>query len=109
MYKWKCIAGTGWSISSIERGTHKKKHNVWQWESLEHISTTIEGSVVGGNVAHSLVYANAVVGIYNAVMNLEIDVDMSTTVLSVPYHRYFSLNPSKSFNVNSSPFTIPGY
>ena len=109
MYKWKCIAGTGWSIYSIERGTHKKKHNVWQWESLEHISTTIEGSVVGGNVTHSLVYANAVVGIYNAVMNLEIYVDMSTTVLSVPYHRYFSLNPSKSFNVNSSPFTIPGY
>ncbi len=109
MYKWKCIEGTGWKIYSFEKGTHKKKHNVWQWESLEHINTGLEGTVVGGNVAHSLVYANAIVGIYNAVMNLEINVDMSTTVLSVPYHRYFSLNPSKSFNVNGSPFTIPGY
>lgn len=108
MYKWKCIQGKGWWISSIEKGVHKKVNKGgstnWEWLSLEHITMTRDGIVLGGDVSFNLLYSNAILGIYNAAMNLGTELTMTTRVVGQPFTRFKTFNSSKSFNVNDHPF-----
>ena len=91
----------------IER--HKYVNKKWLWESLEHLSLSKEGVIIGGTVEASLVYANATIGLNNSIMNIEVQIDMATTLGGTAYHRLFSMNSAKSFDVNGSPFLLPGY
>ena len=109
IYKWKCIQGTGWKVFSFEKGKHKYVNKKWLWESLEHLSLSKEGVIIGGTVEASLVYANATIGLNNSIMNIEVQIDMATTLGGTAYHRLFSMNSAKSFDVNGSPFLLPGY
>lgn len=108
MYKWKCVQGKGWWLSSIERGVQKKivKGAVtnWEWQSLDHVNITKDGFVVGGEISYNLLYTNPIIGKYNAAMNLGIELAMTTKVVGTSFARYKTLNASSSFNVYDQPW-----
>ena len=73
-----------WSFKSLEKGVHVKVNNEWRWKSLEHVSISRSGTVVGGTIDCSLDAANPTVGLYNAHMELHFTIKASAICSGSP-------------------------
>ncbi|MBK8608587.1 MAG: hypothetical protein IPL84_01160 [Chitinophagaceae bacterium] len=107
LYTWKCLQTMGWYLVSHEKGVHKKVNGVWVWESLENQGVSSNGMAVGVTLNASLNYANATVGVYNATMNLGINLAVSVTVLGIPITHNRDFSTAITYNINDPG--NPGY
>lgn len=106
VYRWACVNNPTYSIISVETGVHKKVSNSnpslqWKWESLIHSGLAMDGFVVGGTLNYSLVSATPTLGSYNAIMEVQVQLTASLTVVGIPISRSRLVPPAThAFNIN---------
>jgi hypothetical protein len=81
LYKWICLINYGgWGLISREKGIHKKIDNPdparqWEWKALDHVSLKKYGWTLGGTVETQCTSWLPTIGLYHAVMDIDIKVD----------------------------------
>lgn len=104
-YQWKILKNVGWYIFSWEKGIHVKTTNSnpnlqWQWQTFDHQGVSLVGTVVGGNVDYSIITSNSTLGLYNAVMDLDLRVKYEVVCKGSPFSTELAYNCNKMFNIN---------
>jgi hypothetical protein len=98
-YKWEiCKAENGtWSLTSIEKGVHKKTQNTdpnlrWKWVSLEHQSIGREGFVFGADIEFSERSKLIELGEYVSLIKLGVNVKVSVICKGFPISSEKNIN-----------------
>jgi hypothetical protein len=98
-YKWEiCKAENGtWSLTSIEKGVHKKTQNTdpnlrWKWVSLEHQSIGLEGFVFGADIEFSERSKLIELGEYVSLIKLGVNVKVSVICRGFPISSEKNIN-----------------
>lgn len=98
-YKWEvCKADNGsWSLTSIEKGVHKKTQNTdpnlrWKWVSLEHQSIGREGFVFGADIEFSERSKLIELGEYVSLIKLGVNVKVSVICKGFPISSEKNIN-----------------
>jgi hypothetical protein len=109
-YQWIPLVNYGgWGLLSTEIGVHKKVANSdptlrWQWKDFIHTNLVKEGVTLGGTVDFTCV-AYKTLGLYNAVMNLDIHVNYNVACFTpLPIEKNYPA--SKMFNVDGGPEVV---
>jgi hypothetical protein len=89
-----------WSFQSHETGIQVKVGNEWHWLSLSHDNISRVGFQIGGNVSCTLNSATPTIGIYNASMTLDYNIEASLVCGGSPFSNNGNYKSSKYINVN---------
>jgi len=105
--EWKLVKGIGWYIYSWEKGVQVKvassnPSTQWQWQSITHEGSAKVGIIIGGTVSHSITYWNAILGLYNAIVDVQLAVTCSVGWRGSPVSYDLVYSCQKNFNVNES-------
>ncbi len=106
VYRWICVTAPSYEIISVETGIHKKVNNIpsstqWEWKSLTHSGLAMDGFIVGGTLNYSLISATPTMGLYNAIMEVQVQLTASISVFGITLSHSRVLPPStKVLNVN---------
>ena len=105
--EWKLLKGIGWYIYSWEKGTQVKvasqdRSTQWQWHSITHEGSAKVGVIVRGSVSHNITYWNAILGLYNAIVDVQLSVTCSVGWRGSPISYDLTYSCQKNFNVNES-------
>ncbi len=113
-YKWICyINYGGWGLLSTDWGTHIYAPTSstitpdWKWQSFTHKSIAMEGFIIGGSVDYSQVTATPTLGLYNAVMNLQINIKFTLLCSFGPVIKDVIVQCNKMFNVEGGQIINP--
>jgi hypothetical protein len=100
-YEWKILKNLGWYISSFEKGTHYKDgtSGTWKWKALEHLNVVVVGSVYGVAIEPSVVSQLPEIGVYDASMDLGLDVKYSLQCSGSPMNITLSYNVKRVFKL----------
>jgi hypothetical protein len=113
VYEWICLVNYGgWRVVSTEKGVHKKINDLdpnkqWEWVSLEHQGIDKKGVTIGGSVEVTCPSNTPTLGIYNAVMDLKLNIVYSAVCKGSPLTIEDTKRAQKLFNMRTAP--ISGY
>jgi len=85
---------------SHEKGVHVKVGNEWKWQSLTHIDISRSGIAVGATLSCTLISATPTVGIYNAGMAINYNIEVSAVYRGSPLSYSQTFLSQRFFNVN---------
>ena len=89
-----------WRVFSMEQGTHELTGGDWKWKSLTHQGQTWEGTIFGASLNLNLMSAIPTIGIYNAMMAVNIELQWSAICRGTPITAQSSASGSRAFHVN---------
>lgn len=98
-----------WYFTSHEKGTHKKVHDQWNWQALEHQSISRSGIFIGGTIECTLNSAISTLGKVIAGMELAYNIEASVVCKGSPISASDNHKSKATFSTMQSlgaPITI---
>lgn len=89
-----------WKFQSHDQAVHQNINGDWQFKSLSHLSISKQGYAVGGEVNCTLISATPTVGIYNAIMEIQYQLEKKIECRGIEFSSNDVFTAKKPWNVN---------